>query len=98
MKVLFVIAVGIAVGIAIELLLARRQRARQVVLDPPDLPEGLVDDRPGRRDRRRTGPAASETTVVFDDEGGFRILGPVEYDDALAAPWESSDGERDADH
>ena len=88
MKVLLVVAIGVAVGVAIELVLARRQRARRVVLDAPDLPPGLVVDpdeagRARRRDRSR-GIDAVDSTVVFDDEGGFRILGPVEYEVAGA--------------
>jgi len=88
-KVLVVIVIGLAVGVAIELALGHRQRSRRVVLDEPDLPPGVEfeRDRPvGRRRSRRTGGLpASEMTVTFDDEGGFRILGPVRYDDGAPA-------------
>lgn len=94
MKVVLVIVIGLAVGVAIELVLARRQRARRVVLDPPDLPPGfdvdLYGETTGRR-RRSTGPRitdAPESSLVFDDDGGFRILGPVEHDAAPTAPWD----------
>ena len=88
-KVLVVIVIGLAVGVAIELALGHRQRSRRVVLDEPDLPPGVEfeRDRPvGRRRSRRTGGLpASEMTVTFDDEGGFRILGPVRYDEGTSA-------------
>ena len=94
LKVFVVILIGLAVGVAIELVLARRQRARRVVLDPPDLPPGfdidLFGDSPGRR-RSASGPRATdapESTIVFDDDGGFRVLGPVEHDAAPSAPWD----------
>lgn len=88
-KVLVVIVIGLAVGVAIELALGHRQRSRRVVLDEPDLPPGVEfeRDRPvgGRRRRRSGGLPASEMTVTFDDEGGFRILGPVRYDEGTSA-------------
>ncbi len=88
-KVLVVIVIGIAVGVAIELALGYRQRARRVVLDDPDLPPGVEfvrDEVPRKRRRRGTGVPAAEATVMFDEEGGFRILGPVSYDEASVGP------------
>lgn len=79
MKFLVVLFVGACVGLGIELFLARRQRARRVVLDAPDLEDGDVD-----------GPLATEVRVVFDEDG-FRILGPVEYEDPGPGSWESSE-------
>lgn len=88
-KVLVVIVIGIAVGVAIELALGHRQRARRVVLDDPDLPPGVEfvrDEAPRKRRRRSTGVSAAEATVMFDEDGGFRILGPVSYDEASVGP------------
>jgi hypothetical protein len=65
MKIVMVLAVGALLGVVIELALTRRQRARQVVLDKPD---GLQ------------APMAAQTRVVVDEEG-FKILGPVTYDE-----------------
>lgn len=84
-KVLIVIVIGIAVGVAIELALGHRQRARRVVLDEPDLPPGIDfvrEPAPSKRRRRSAGVSAAEATVMFDEDGGFRILGPVSYDEA----------------
>ena len=94
LKVFVVILIGLAVGVAIELVLARRQRARRVVLDPPDLPPGfdldLFGESPARRRPAPRVTGAPESSLVFDDDGGFRVLGPVEYDDALTTPWDRS--------
>jgi hypothetical protein len=76
MKFLIVLAVGACVGLGIELFLARRQRARRVVFDAPDLSPG-----------EGAGPHVSEARVVFDDDG-FRVLGPVVYDDPGPGSWE----------
>lgn len=89
MKILLVIAFGILVGVTIEILLSRRQRARLVVLDPPDLPPGTRGVA-GVGGDRGPGPAATDATVVVDDDGGVRILGPVVYDDAPSSPWDAS--------
>lgn len=70
MKIVLVLAVGALLGVVIELALTRRQRARQVVLDKPD---GLQ------------APMAAQARVVFDEEG-FKILGPVTYDDDPGSP------------
>lgn len=98
MKIILVILVGVAVGVAIELALAHRQRSRRVVLDEPDLPPGVAFTRESRPRRRSGRSAASDPSVVFDDDGGFRVLGPVEYDDARSAPWDDGHGESDGDH
>ena len=70
MKVVLVLLIGALVGLGIELFLTRRQRKRRVVLDRPD----------GYR-----APMAAETRVVFDEEG-FKILGPVTFDDSPEPP------------
>lgn len=88
-KVLVVIVIGIAVGVAIELVLGHRQRSRRVVLDDPDLPPGVDfvrEETPRRRRYRAGGVPAAQAMVTFDEDGGFRILGPVSYDDASVGP------------
>lgn len=99
MKVFAVIIIGLAVGVAIELALGHRQRRRRVVLDEPDLPPGVVFERDPSTRRRRgaVGPRANDTSALFDDDGGFRILGPVRYDDAPSRPWEAGTEGTDAD-
>ena len=77
MKIVLVLAVGALLGVVIELALTRRQRARQVVLDKPD---GLQ------------APMAAQARVVFDEEG-FKILGPVTYDDDPGSPIPPSEPE-----
>jgi hypothetical protein len=79
MKFVIVLAIGACVGLAIELVLSRRQRARQVVLDAPDL---ASDD--------SAGPHVSEARLVVDDDG-FRILGPLTHDDPGPGSWESDE-------
>jgi hypothetical protein len=64
-KVVLVLLIGALVGLGIELVLTRRQRTRRVVLDKPDGYQA---------------PMAAETRVVVDEEG-FKILGPVIFDD-----------------
>jgi len=94
-KVLVVIVIGVAVGVAIELALGYRQRSRRVVLDEPDLPPGVEFEREvvtRKRRKRGTGVSAAEATVMFDEDGGFRILGPVRYDDAAVGPAAGDDG------
>lgn len=94
-KVLVVIVIGIAVGVAIELALGYRQRSRRVVLDEPDLPPGIEfvrEPTPSKRRRRSAGVSAADATVMFDEDGGFRILGPVSYDDASVGPPRSESG------
>ena len=77
MKIVLVLALGALLGLVIELVLTRRQRARQVVLDKPD---GLQ------------APMASQARVVFDEEG-FKILGPVTYGDDPGSPIPPSEPE-----
>ena len=94
MKILLVIAFGVLVGVGIELVLARRQRARRVEFAEPDLPPGFGDVAPRRRSGRRgRGPAAADASIVIDDDGGVRILGPVTYEGAPSMPWDATGGE-----
>lgn len=75
--VVLVIVVGLIVGVAIELLLSKRHRARKhdsQALDPTTITPAS--------------PLSPEPRFIDDGEG-FRIVGPVEYDDPGAAPWES---------
>lgn|GEM_PF-2335891 len=71
-----VILLGIAVGLGIDRILTQRQRARQVVFDPPDLPEGFILRRSDHEPRR-------------DSAEGILVLGPVHYEEAEVVPWES---------
>ena len=74
-----VVVVGLIVGVALELLLSKRQHARNA--DPPRVESELIrpqsDQVPGPR--------------FVDDGEGFRVIGPVAYDDPGAAPWEADD-------
>ena len=36
-------------------------------------------------------PRTAEPRIIEDGEG-FRVIGPVDYDDGAAAPWESDGG------
>ena len=74
-----VIVVGLIVGVAIELILSNRQRARNEITFEVDT-ETL----------KPSPPRPSEARFIDDGEG-FRIIGPVDYDDAGAAPWEADD-------
>ena len=67
-----VIVVGLIVGVTIELLLSRRQRARRVIVFEVN-PE-TIEPSPPRLPQPR----------FIDDGEGFRILGPIEYDDSPA--------------
>lgn len=79
-----VIVVGLIVGVTIELLLSRRQRARRVIMFEAD-PE-TIEPSPPRLPQPR----------FIDDGDGFRILGPVEYDDSPAtSPGLDADPEDD---
>lgn len=64
-----VIVVGLIVGVALELILSRRQRARRVIVFDID-PETI----------QPTAPQLPQPRFIDDGEG-FRILGPVEYDE-----------------
>ena len=74
-----VIVVGLIVGVAIELILSNRQRARNEITFEVDT-ETL----------KPSPPRPSEARFIDDGEG-FRIIGPVDYDDPGAAPWEADD-------
>ena len=73
-----VIVVGLIVGVTIELLLSNRQRARDG--DSFEVDAETLKPSPPRPPEAR----------FIDDGEGFRIIGPVEYDDPAAAPWEES--------
>lgn len=70
-----VIVVGLIVGVAIELVLSERKRSRRGLkrIDPQ-----AVSPSPPQPPQPR----------FIDDGEGFRIIGPLEYDDAGPAPWE----------
>ena len=74
-----VIVVGLIVGVAIELLLSKRQRARNAVTFDIDV-ETLKPSKPRPAEAR-----------FIDDGEGFRIIGPVEYGDRSAERRESED-------
>jgi len=64
-----VIVMGLIFGVAIELVLSRRHRARRDIVSQGD-PE-TIEPAPPRLPQPR----------FIDDGEGFRILGPVEYDE-----------------
>ena len=77
--VVLVVVVGLIVGVAIELLLSKRHRARKA--EPQMVDPNTVSPAPPRLPEPR----------FVDDGEGFRIIGPVEYDGPEAAPWESDE-------
>ena len=74
-----VIVVGLIVGVTIELLLSNRQRARNGVTFEIDS-ETL----------KPSSPRPAEARFIDDGEG-FKIIGPLAFDDPGAAPWENDD-------
>ena len=76
-----VIVVGLIVGVTIELLLSKRQRART---------NGIAFERSENETLKPSPPRLPEPRFIDDGEG-FRIIGPVDYDDPGAAPWESDE-------
>lgn len=74
-----VIVVGLIVGVTIEIFLSNRQRARNGVTFEIDS-ETL----------KPLPPRPSEARFVDDGEG-FKIIGPVTFDDPGAAPWGKDD-------
>ena len=74
-----VIVVGLIVGVTIELLLSNRQRARNGV--PFEIDSETLKPSP---------PRPSEARFVDDGEG-FKIIGPLTFDDPGAGPWENDD-------
>ena len=74
-----VIVVGLIVGVTIELLLSNRQRARNGV--PFEIDSETLKPSP---------PRPSEARFIDDGEG-FKIIGPLAFDDPGAAPWEKDD-------
>ena len=77
--VVLVVVAGLILGVVIELVLSNRQRARKA--GRPIVDSGTVNPLP---------PGPAEPRFIVDGEG-FRIIGPVEYDDPGAAPWERGD-------
>ncbi|MBJ7307773.1 MAG: hypothetical protein JHC63_07905 [Acidimicrobiia bacterium] len=75
-----VIVGGFIVGVIIELTLSKRRGAGRIERVAIDL-ETLLPST----------PQAAEPRIIEDGEG-FRVIGPVDYDDGAAAPWESDDG------
>ena len=83
--VVLVVLVGLIVGVGIELLLSKRQRARKagpLFTDPETFAPGP--------------PRLPEPRFIEDGEG-FTIIGPVEYDDPGETPEESGDSSRPGD-
>ena len=76
-----VIVVGLIVGVTIELLLSNRQRARSGVTFEIDA------------ETLKPSPPRTPEARFVDDGEGFRIIGPVDYDDPGAAPWEPEDSQ-----
>ena len=74
-----VIVVGLIVGVTIEILLSNRQRARNGVNFEIDT--GTLKPSPPRPPEAR----------FIDDGEGFRIIGPLDFDDPGAAPRERDD-------
>ena len=75
-----VIVVGLIVGVTIELALSKRRgpgRTERIAINSETLFPST--------------PRAAEPRIIEDGEG-FRVIGPVDYDDGAAAPWESDDG------
>lgn len=71
-----VIVGGLIVGVSIELLLGRRQRARRAPGEVP-ITDALLPQPPKLPEPR-----------FIDDGEGFRILGPMEYEDPGPGSWE----------
>ena len=74
-----VIVVGLIVGVTIELILSNRQRARNGITFEVDA------------ETLKPLPPRPPEARFIDDGEGFRIIGPVDYDDPGAAPWEADD-------
>jgi hypothetical protein len=75
-----VIVLGLIVGVIVELTLSKRRGAGRIERVAIDL-ETLLPST----------PRAAEPRIIEDGEG-FRVIGPVDYDDVAAAPWESDGG------
>ena len=75
-----VIVGGLIVGVVIELTLSKRRRAKPI--------EPMVID---SETLLPSAPRTAEPRIIEDGEG-FRVIGPVDYDDGAAAPWESDGG------
>ncbi len=75
-----VIVLGLIVGVVIELTLSKRRGGgptERIATNSETLFPST--------------PRAAEPRIIEDGEG-FRVIGPVRYDNAAAAPWESDDG------
>lgn len=80
-----VIVVGLIVGVLIELAISNRQHSRRGVKS--------IDS-----DTIAPGSPQLPQPRFIDDGEGFRIVGPVEYDDQRPKPWdEDPRGESSAD-
>jgi len=78
----FVVLGGLVVGVTFELLWSKRRQASERDMIGGD-EETLKPSQPRFPEPR-----------FIDDGEGFRIIGPVEYEDPGAAPWESDDDSR----
>lgn len=74
-----VIVVGLIVGVTIETFLSNRQRARNGVNFEIDT------------ETLKPSPPRPPEAQFIDDGEGFRIIGPLDFDDPEAAPWEKDD-------
>jgi hypothetical protein len=77
-----VIVGGLIVGVVVELAISKRQRSRGV---PKSIDPGPVKPSPPQLPQPR----------FIDDAEGFRIVGPVEYEDPAPAPREHEDNSGD---
>jgi len=75
-----VIVLGLIVGVAIELALSKRRDAGPIERTAINS-ETLFPST----------PRAAEPRIIEDGEG-FRVIGPMDYDDGAAALWDSDDG------
>jgi len=78
-----VVVAGLIVGVAIELVLSKRHRHRR---DGHVINEGVAET-PTVSTLSPLPPRVPEPRSIDDGEG-FRIIGPVEYEDSEAPPWE----------
>ena len=82
---ILVIVVGLIVGVALELFLSRRQRARRAIVFEID--REMIEPSSPRLPQPR----------FIDDGEGFRILGPIDYDDHEPGGRVDPDGEPEDD-
>lgn len=77
-----VVLIGLVVGVTFELLWSRRRSASRSDVRASDA-DTLKPSQPRLPEPR-----------FIDDGEGFRIIGPVEFDDPGAGPWEIDDTSR----